>query len=477
MTPADQIYSLPTNTGAAKLAYAMANNLTVQISHMAIGDGNGAVVNPTAAAAALVREVHRAQLNQLYQHPENPNWLVAELVIPAEVGGWTIREIGLYDVDGDLIFVGNHAEQYKPVQSQGSDETKTVRMVILVSSVAAVTLKTDPTTVMATIKFVNDSIAAHGAAADPHKQYALRGKVTTLSESTALTGAHEGLVLASAAAGARTITLPASNAALGIVDLIVRRSDSSGNRLKVEASGADKIKFHTHLNPAGYAFLVLMGAGDWWHLRSDGNGSWWPVGRHDNTPLGRPVFETTTLFAPGGYGALSGGLLNRADWPWLWDHAQQSGMLTTEAARAGMEGGWTSGDGAATFRGPEGRGEFLRLLDDGRGTDAARAAGSWQKGSYLYMEKAANTSVDKGVFPISYGITGDLAAKERLGWDHYRNTTDYGGNQSLGVNEINVNSAGPIATAPAGFSTDASQYVVGSARPANIAYPGRIKLI
>lgn len=160
MTPADQIYSLPTNTGAAKLSYAMANNLTVQISHMAIGDGNGAAVNPTAAATGLVREVHRAQLNQLYQHPDNPNWLVAELVIPAEVGGWTIREIGLYNVDGDLIFVGNHAEQYKPVQSQGSDETKTVRMVILVSSVAAVTLKTDPTTVMATIKFVNDSIAA-----------------------------------------------------------------------------------------------------------------------------------------------------------------------------------------------------------------------------------------------------------------------------------------------------------------------------
>lgn len=160
MTPADQIYSLPTNTGAAKLSYALANKLTVDISHMAIGDGNGAPVNPTAAATKLTREVHRAQLNQLYQHPDNPNWLVAELVIPAEVGGWTIREIGLYDVAGDLIFIGNHAEQYKPVQNQGSDETKTIRMVILVSSVASVTLRTDPTTVMATIKFVNDSVAA-----------------------------------------------------------------------------------------------------------------------------------------------------------------------------------------------------------------------------------------------------------------------------------------------------------------------------
>lgn len=173
MTPQDPIYSLPTNVGAAKLAYAMVNQLTVDISQMAIGDGNGVVVNPTAAWPALAREVHRAQLNQLYQHPDNPNWLVAELVIPAEVGGWTIREIALYDVDGDLIFIGNHAEQYKPVQSQGSDETKTIRMVILVSSVATVTLKTDPTTVMATIKFVNDSIAA--AATEATQQEAEEG--------------------------------------------------------------------------------------------------------------------------------------------------------------------------------------------------------------------------------------------------------------------------------------------------------------
>lgn len=159
MTPEDQIYSVPTTVGAAKLAYAMANELTVKISHMALGDGNGQLVEPASNWPALAREVHRAQLNQLYQHPDNPNWLVAELVLPAEVGGWTIREIALYDVDGDIIFIGNHAEQYKPVQSQGSDETKTIRMVILVSDVATVTLKTDPTTVMATIDYVQRELA------------------------------------------------------------------------------------------------------------------------------------------------------------------------------------------------------------------------------------------------------------------------------------------------------------------------------
>lgn len=280
MTPADQIYSLPTNTGAAKLAYGLANNLPVQISHMAIGDGNGALVNPTAAATGLVREVHRAQLNQLYQHPENPKWMVAELVIPAEVGGWTIRELGLYDAAGDLIFVGNHAEQYKPVQSQGSDETKTIRMVVLVSDVAAVTLKTDPTTVMATIKFVNDTMAAHTAAADPHAQYAPRGKVTALSANTNLAKVtHEGLLLLDAAAGARTFTLPAASAALGVVEFVLRRTDATSNALVIAASGADKIMLDTTAEAAGQASTELLFAGDFLRLRSDGAGKWWCVGQ------------------------------------------------------------------------------------------------------------------------------------------------------------------------------------------------------
>ncbi|WP_313279816.1 phage tail protein [Stutzerimonas balearica] len=277
--------------------------------------------------------------------------------------------------------------------------------------------------------------------------------VHSFSASTVLAPEHMGLLLLDAASDASTFTLPVADAALGVVDVILRRTDNSGNRLKVQTSGADRIKFHTHLSPSGYAFLVLMGAGDWWHLRSDGNGSWWPVGRHDNTPLGRPVFETTTLFAPGGYGALSGGLLNRADWPWLWDHAQQSGMLTTEAGRAGKEGGWTSGDGVATFRGPEGRGEFLRLLDDGRGIDSGRLAGSAQKGTLTHIDyEGGAVTVDcSGGSATSVGLDSPTLS------DYAGVTRSY---ISTGV------TSGVIAPTSVGVS-----------RPRNIAYPGRIKLI
>lgn len=286
---------------------------------------------------------------------------------------------------------------------------------------------------------------------------AIRGGITTLAADTALTASHAGLLLLDASGGNRLITLPASNAALGVIDVIVRRTDNTGNRLKVQADGADKIKFHTHLSAAGYGFLYLMGAGDWWHLRSDGAGNWWPIGRHDSDALGRPVFETTTMVSPGGWGVFAGSTFNRADWPWMWDHAQQSGMLTTEAARVGMEGGWTSGDGAATFRGPEGRGEFLRVLDGDRGIDPARLAGSSQRGSLQTFDPDNNA---KSVTGLTH--TGDQTAlSQRHGLDP-TTAAQYPQSQVVSVDSGTLTAVGVSA---------------GVVRPRNIAYPGRIKLI
>lgn len=278
---------------------------------------------------------------------------------------------------------------------------------------------------------------------------------------TALTSAQMGLLTLDASAGNRLITLPASDAGLGVVDVIVRRVDNSGNSLKVKTAGTDKIKFHTHLNTAGYGFLYLMGAGDWWHLRSDGAGGWWPIGRHDSDALGRPVFETTTGVSPGGWGVFAGTSFNRADWPWLWDHAQASGMLTTEAARVGMEGGWTSGDGAATFRGPDGRGEFLRVLDSGRGIDVSRNAGSAQKGTFIALGSGP-TADGITMFSVSEGDNGradigldatDLAAYPNARYSNPGNTST-----------------------PTGIPTNIDM-TYGVARPRSLAYPGRIKLI
>jgi phage-related tail fiber protein len=385
-------FAILTAVGEAKLANATALGTQLQISRMAVGDGNGNLPVPSRTQTALINERYRADLNELKVDPNNASQIIAELVIPETEGGYWLREMGLYDATGALIAVSNCPPSYKPQMAEGSGRTQILRMVLIVSSTAAVQLKIDPSVVLATREYVDSAeqdakdyaqgqITVHMQASDPHKQYKLRGAFTSLNANTQLTAAHEGVVVIDAASGDRTLTLPAAAAALGIIDLLIRRKDNSGNRAKVVASGTDKIKFHTHLNPDGYGFLYLMGAGDWWHLRSDGAGGWWPIARHDGTALGRPMFETTTAVSPGGWGVFSGGTFVRADWPWLWDHAQASGMLTTEAARIGMEGGWTSGDGATTFRGPEGRGEFLRLLDEGRGVDRFEVKGTITNGS------------------------------------------------------------------------------------------------
>jgi hypothetical protein len=252
-----------------------------------------------------------------------------------------------------------------------------------------------------------------------------------------LTGDQHGVVIIDASGSNVTTVLPLSDSTLGVTDFIVRRSDNTGNTLKVAASGSDKIKFHTHLRAEGYPFLVLMGSGDYWHLRSDGAGNWIPISRFDSTPLGRPIMETTYSFNPGGYGPVSGPILQRADLPWLWDHAESSGMLTTEAARGGMEGGWTQGNGTTTFRGPETRGRFTRILSEGAGLDGGRAGGSTQDDMYE---------------------------------DHHHNIPGAGGfgTQMMGGGYNNYSLWVPGVTSDSGGN---------ETRPTNVAYPGRFKMI
>lgn len=147
-----------TDLGETKLANAFALGVPLPISDMAIGDGGGDVPVPDKAQTALVNEVRRAPLNSLGPDEINPTALLAEQVIPAEVGGWWIRELGLYDKDGDLIAVGNCPPTYKPLLTEGSGRTQILRMLIAVSSTEAVELKIDPSVVLATREYVDNAL-------------------------------------------------------------------------------------------------------------------------------------------------------------------------------------------------------------------------------------------------------------------------------------------------------------------------------
>ncbi|MFP3681312.1 phage tail protein, partial [Pseudomonas sp. SIMBA_041] len=119
----------------------------------------------------LINEWRRAPINQIRVDPANPNTVITEQIIPPEVGGEWIREIGLYDVDGDLVAVANCAPSYKPLLDQGSGKTQVVRMNFIVSSSANIVLKIDPAVVLATREYVDLKIQEELAKLD-HKQSA-----------------------------------------------------------------------------------------------------------------------------------------------------------------------------------------------------------------------------------------------------------------------------------------------------------------
>ncbi|ECI4467293.1 phage tail protein [Salmonella enterica subsp. enterica] len=195
-----KFYTLLTDIGAAKLASAAALGVPLKITQMAVGDGGGVLPTPSAQQTALVAEKRRASLNMLYIDPQNSSQIIAEQVIPETEGGWWIREVGLFDETGALIAVGNCPESYKPQLAEGSGRTQTVRMVLITSSTDNITLKIDPSVVLATRKYVDDKVlelkvyvdelmAAHLAAADPHTQYAPKASPTFTGTPKAPTAA------------------------------------------------------------------------------------------------------------------------------------------------------------------------------------------------------------------------------------------------------------------------------------------------
>lgn len=155
---ATKYLALLTNIGAAKLAKATALGTKVEITQLAVGDGNGVLPTPNPAQTALVHELRRAPLNMLTVDPANASQIIAEQVIPEDVGGWWIREIGLFDKDGDMVAIANCAETYKPQLQEGSGRVQVIRVILIVSSTEAVTLKIDPAVVLATRQYVDNKI-------------------------------------------------------------------------------------------------------------------------------------------------------------------------------------------------------------------------------------------------------------------------------------------------------------------------------
>ncbi len=154
-------YAILTNQGAARLANATMLGSKLNLTQMAVGDANGVLPTPDPAQTKLINQKRIALLNLLSVDPNNQSQIIAEQIIPENEGGFWIREIGLYDDEGVLIAVANCPETYKPQLQEGSGRTQTIRMILVVTNTEAITLKIDPSVVLATRKYVDDKISEH----------------------------------------------------------------------------------------------------------------------------------------------------------------------------------------------------------------------------------------------------------------------------------------------------------------------------
>ena len=165
---AQNFYAILTAVGEAKDANAKALGIPLVFTEMAVGDGNGIVPVPDKNRKTLVREVRRAPLNSLTRDKLNANQVIAEQIIPESVGGWFIRELGLFDADGDLVAIANCPETYKPLLAEGSGRVQAVRLVVIISSADNVQLNIDPSIILATREYVDNAITVYAAKKD-HK--------------------------------------------------------------------------------------------------------------------------------------------------------------------------------------------------------------------------------------------------------------------------------------------------------------------
>lgn len=148
----EQFYTILTQVGKAKIANASALGDKVNFKSFALGDGGGNYYNPVESQTELKNEVWRGAIGNVSIDEENSNWIILENIIPASVGGFMIREAGVFDDEGNLIAIGKYPETYKPSIENGSAKDLIIKIILEVSNTSVVTLKIDPTIILATKK-------------------------------------------------------------------------------------------------------------------------------------------------------------------------------------------------------------------------------------------------------------------------------------------------------------------------------------
>ncbi|EWC40201.1 tail protein [Stutzerimonas stutzeri KOS6] len=432
------------------MSSAAATGTRINLTHMAVGDGNGNPIAPDPHQTQLVRERYRAPVNRVYQSPEDPTRFTAEMVVPATVGGWTMRELAVFDAAGSMFVVGNLPDVYKPVPAEGSFGDAVLRLDFAVSNADVVNLLLDPAIAVASQAWVINNVTAAqiipggtvgqllGKASNADGDYewqdpnAINVTVDTVAEKQLL------------AAGQTLVDLSVTTT-YGLAVYI------EGLRIDM-GSGADEWQPHATITtrvvlgksypadtritlvnnePAGSAPAPLERAKN----LSD-------VLDKEQARTNLDIFSKaeSRQMAPAGLVAH----FARSTAPAGWLKANGAAVSRTAYAElyAAIGATFGAGDGFTTFNLPDLRGEFLRGWDDARGVDGGRALGSSQGGA-LQSHAHSGSSEDAGAH-VHNGT-----AQSGGGHSHSASSSPAGGHshtQTLAVN----NSSG----SDGGYATD-----------------------
>lgn len=381
-----QFITIHTNYGLQELARAESTGTPIRLTHMAVGDGNGNPVTPSASQTQLVRETYRTTINRVFQSPDDTLRFTAEMVIPASHGGFTMREVGVFDADGSLFAVGNLPATYKPEDTEGAYSDTVVRLDFLVSNASTITLQIDPNVVVVTQQWISNNVTA----------------------GTILPGGTTGQVLAKASNADGDVHWIDPTQANVVVDTVAEKQILAAGQTIVDLTKT--ITYGLAVYIEGVRLTRGSDVDDWQPDETLTNrvilGKSYPEGTKiecvNNEPAGSApaplersknlsdvgskeqarnnldVFSKaeTRQIAPAGLVAH----FARNSAPSGWLKANGAAVSRTAYADlfAAIGTSFGAGDGVTTFNLPDLRGEFLRGWDDGRGLDAGRANMSTQ---------------------------------------------------------------------------------------------------
>jgi len=375
-----------TAIGLALVSQAVSQQRTIELTHFAVGDGGGNSMIPNESMIQLIREKYRATINRIYQDPENENKYTAEMIIPVTVEGFVVREIALFDRNGNMVLVGNTPEVHKPTLAEGVTQDSVYRIPFVISNPEVLELNFDPNVIIATHQWI----------------------LNTLTPANMFPGGTNGQVLKKKSNADGDTEWGDAGSAEVFVNTIEEEQSLVADQLIVDLSETTTNGAAVYIN--GDRITNKAGADGWLATTATRItlGKAYPDAKIlvvQNEPLGAapyPLAQKNNLsdvlnkpLARQNLGVMSADeakfndcppgtviMLAATNIPTGYRLLKCNGATISRTAYADLFSviGTTFGvgDGVNTFRLPDLRGEFLRGWDDGRGVDAGRVFGSWQ---------------------------------------------------------------------------------------------------